>query len=162
MKIGVISDTHLTGHDRRLTEIADFYFHDCDLILHAGDLIHADVLEALGVKRVKAVQGNMDLPSVKRILPDKAVLEVGGFKIGLIHGWGGPQGLEEKLLDIIGRVDCLVYGHTHEAVNKTNKEGVLIFNPGSATDRRQARRRSIGVLTVDKAITGSIIQLEDY
>ncbi|MBN1382911.1 MAG: metallophosphoesterase family protein [Deltaproteobacteria bacterium] len=160
MKIGVISDTHLNGYDRRLKKIFDEYFFDCDMILHAGDLVSADVLEAFRVKDVKAVHGNMDYLSVKQALPDRLVLEIDGFKIGLIHGWGAPYDIEERLLKTVGPVDCLVYGHTHQAVNEV-KNGILFFNPGSAMDKRFASHRTIGILTTSKEITGEIIELGD-
>lgn len=160
MKIGVISDTHLGGYDRRLQDIMDRYFHDSDLILHAGDLIHADVLEVFESKTVKAVHGNMDLPSVKQALPDRMILTLGGFRIGLIHGWGAPHDLEARLLETMGPVDCLIYGHTHQAANQV-KNGILFFNPGSATDKRFAKHRTIGMLTIDKTLKGEIIELRD-
>lgn len=160
MKIGVISDTHLSGYDDRLTQILNQYFYDCDLILHAGDLIVSEVLEVFGKKEVKAVHGNMDVPSVKQDLPDRMILELNGYRVGLIHGWGAPYDIEERLLQAMGPVDCLIYGHTHQAANEV-KNGVLFFNPGSATDKRFARRRTIGVLMIDKEMKSEIIELED-
>ncbi len=75
MKIGVISDTHLTSCDDRLTRLLKDHFRDVDLILHAGDLVDLRVLDAFAGKEVKAVCGNMDLPSVRQSLPKKLVLQ---------------------------------------------------------------------------------------
>jgi uncharacterized protein len=158
VKIGVISDTHLTSCDDRLTRLLKDHFRDADLILHAGDLVDLRVLDAFVGKEVKAVCGNMDLPSVRQSLPKKLVLNVNNHKIGLIHGWGMPFGIERKLLKEIGNVDCLVYGHTHRATNAV-KDGVLFFNPGSATDTRFASRNSIGILEIGEGIRGEIIEL---
>jgi hypothetical protein len=79
-----------------------------------------------------------------------------GFKIGLIHGWGGPSGMERKLLDKLGKLDCIVFGHTHYPVNRTI-DGVYFFNPGSAVDKRFAKSRSVGILEVGENLTGKII-----
>jgi putative phosphoesterase len=159
VKIGVISDTHLTSCDERLTRLLKDHFRDADLILHAGDLVDIRVLDAFAGKDVKAVCGNMDLPSVRQAFPKKLVLDLNNYKVGLIHGWGMPFGIESKLLKEIGRVDCLVYGHTHRATN-TVKDGVLFFNPGSATDRRFASHNTIGMLEIEKGIRGEIIELD--
>lgn len=158
MKIGVISDTHLTSCDERLTRLLKDHFRDVDLILHAGDLVDITVLDAFAGKEVKAVCGNMDLPSVRQSLPKKLVLDLNNYKVGLIHGWGMPFGIESKLLKELGRVDCLVYGHTHRATNAV-KDGILFFNPGSAMDRRFASQNTIGILEIGEGIRGEIIDL---
>jgi len=161
VKIGVISDTHLTGCDEKLTRILADHFRDCDLILHAGDLVDIKVLDAFVGREVKAVCGNMDPPSVRQLLPKKVVFEIGKHRIGLIHGWGMPFGIEGKLLKEVGNVDCLVYGHTHRAANET-RNGKLFFNPGSATDRRFASANTIGILDVGERIRGEIVELKNF
>lgn len=160
VKIGVISDTHLNGCDERIKRLLDDHFHDVDMILHAGDLVDIRVLDAFAGRDVKAVYGNMDPPSVRQSLPDRLILNINNYIIGLIHGWGMPFGIERKLLREIGRVDCLVYGHTHRAVNEM-REGILFFNPGSATDKRHAPWNSIGIIEVGDKVTGEIIKLYD-
>jgi hypothetical protein len=69
-----------------------------------------------------------------------------------------PFGIENKLLKEVGRVDCLVYGHTHRPANEV-RDGILFFNPGSATDKRFASRNTIGILEVGEKINGKIIEL---
>jgi hypothetical protein len=158
MKIGVISDTHLENCNRLLEKIAADYFNDVDIVLHAGDIVNLDVLDVFKGKEVHAVSGNMDPDSVKKILPIKKVLEIEGHKIGLIHGWGIPFGMEKEIIKEFEDIDCLVYGHTHQAENKMI-DGVLFFNPGSPTDRRFAMYNSIGILETGEKITGEIIYL---
>jgi hypothetical protein len=158
MKVGVISDTHLTTYNEKLKNIVTEQFRDVDLILHAGDILALEVLDIFKGKELKAVYGNMDYPSVKEVLPDQLIFEINGFKFGLIHGWGTPEGIEEKLLNKIGNVDCLVYGHTHRPANH-KVDDVLFFNPGSPTDKRFAPSRTLGILEVDKEISGRIINL---
>lgn len=158
IKIGVISDTHLPGYDERLSKIVSPYFGDVDFIIHAGDLVDLRVLDIFAEHEIKAVCGNMDYPSVKETLPEQLFFEIRGFKFGVIHGWGSPSGIEERILAKTGKADCIVYGHTHNpACHK--KDGVFFFNPGSPTDKRFALHRSIGILEIDKDITGRIINI---
>jgi putative phosphoesterase len=95
-------------------------------------------------------------------LPHKRILEVAGVRIGLIHGWGPPAGLVERLRREFAAtpVDCLVFGHSHTPLCR-HEHGVLLFNPGSATDRRQMPYCSVGLLEIaGGTISGRIIALE--
>ena len=158
VKIGVISDTHLSGYDTRLARVVAQHFKDVDFILHAGDLVDLSVLDIFADIEVKAVSGNMDNMPVKDKLPEQLIVEIKGFTIGLIHGWGSPLGIEGKLLAKLGNVNCLVYGHTHKPSNYKEKS-ILFFNPGSAVDKRFANTRTIGILEIDKEIKGRIISI---
>ena len=71
MRIGVISDTHVTSFaglpDKIITALADV-----DVIIHAGDFTAKAVLDGLKqFREVKAVCGNMDSNELKQLLPDK-------------------------------------------------------------------------------------------
>lgn len=161
MKIGVLSDTHLRGPDDRLLAIIRKYFFDADLILHAGDLVDLKVLDAFGDKEVVAVCGNMDSSRVGDEIPPKRVLEIGRFRIGLIHGWGSPHDLEDRLMGEFENVDCIVYGHSHCPANHV-RGGVLFFNPGTAFDRRYAFPGTVGILEIgEDAIAGRIIDVDE-
>lgn len=156
MKIGVVSDTHLREANDYLRRISERFFSDAEMVLHAGDLINAAVLGAFKGKDVRAVRGNMDQDDS---LPEKLVIEVGPVRIGLIHGWGMPFGIEAKLLKQFENIDCLVYGHTHAAANHV-KDGVLLFNPGSPTDRMFAARNTVGILEVEGgSVAGRILEI---
>ncbi len=156
MKIGVLSDTHLLEVDSRLREIVDTHFAEADMLIHAGDLVTSDVLRYLQERNFEAVHGNMDYPDVQRLLPDKKVLSVGHFRIGIIHGWGAPGGMEDRIQNQFESVQCIVFGHTHNSVNRL-KDGILFFNPGSPTDKRFARKNTVGILDIDEEIRGLII-----
>lgn len=158
VKIGVISDTHLEDYDEALKNNIDEYFGDVDLILHAGDMVDLKVLEIFGRKEVKAVCGNMDNDSVRKKFQEHLLFDVNGFKFLLIHGWGSPWGLEEKISARFKDMDCIVYGHTHKPANHKNGN-VLFFNPGSAVDRFFNSSGTLGILEIDKAIKGRIIKI---
>ncbi len=179
MKVGVISDTHLVsggfgvrklaaqimsksrqGFDC-LNEIAEKHFKDkVDLILHAGDLVNMEVVDLLEqFAPVDAVSGNMDHSDVTMRLPVKRVIELEGHRVGLIHGWGSPTGMINRIRNEFDDVCAIVFGHTHKPMNDV-LDDTLFFNPGSAMDRRFAPFRSVGILTVDPdSITGEIIKL---
>jgi len=161
LKIGVISDTHLRGPDERLLAIIRKHFNDAELILHAGDLVDLKVLDAFGDKDVIAVCGNMDTIRAEDEIPPKRVLQIGRFRIGLIHGWGSPLDLEDRIRREFENVDCIVYGHSHYPANHI-REGILFFNPGTPFDRRYGDSRTVGILEVgEDAITGRIIAIDE-
>ena len=82
MKIGVISDTHIRDSEHKLPARLLEAFKDCELILHAGDLVDLSVIEQLKkIAKVEAVRGNMDLPKTQAALQDKKILDISGKKI---------------------------------------------------------------------------------
>src|SRR5690242_1006251 len=82
-RVGVLSDTHVPDYMPALPTAVAACFAGVDLILHAGDVTGAAVLEELGaLAPVVAVKGNHDTLD----LPRKRLVEIGGARIGLIHG----------------------------------------------------------------------------
>jgi len=158
MKIGVISDTHLRGITGDFREIYDKYLSDKDVILHAGDFVSTDVVDFLSKKEFHGVRGNMDPVEVKVMLPSKKIVEIGNYRIGLIHGWGPSSGLEDRIWPEFRGVDVIVYGHSHHAVNYV-REGVLVFNPGTATGFSSNGTHSIGAFELGDTIRGEIIRI---
>lgn len=160
-RIGVLSDTHIASMQHggsQICALVDGYFADVSMILHAGDIIDPDLLLHFAPREVHAVRGNLD--PAESGLPQKRVLEVGGFRIGLIHGWGDPGNLIPRVLAEFAdaSLDCLVFGHSHQPLCQRHGN-ILLFNPGSPTDRRSAPFHSIGLLELDKTIRGRIIRI---
>ena len=159
MKIGVLSDTHLKTIPQHLGEAIEHRFKDADMVLHAGDVVESRVLDYFADRDVKAVAGNMDSYHLKELNPVKRIIPIEGFKVGLIHGWGSPVGIEDRIRSEFDDIDILVYGHTHNATFHT-KDGVLFFNPGSPTCKRFASNNSIGILEIGERINPRIITIE--
>lgn len=162
MRILVTSDTHCKNPAQveSLLDLLRRFAAGVDLILHAGDLVISDVIDALGeLAPVHAVRGNMDV-TIGAALPEREIVEAGGMRIGLTHGTGPPFGLVERVLRGFGNddVDAIVFGHTHEPFLQT-VEGVLMLNPGSPTDRRFTDHNSIAIATVEDSISAQIIDL---
>jgi putative phosphoesterase len=158
MKVGVISDTHLRQANRELEELLAGPFKDVEMVLHAGDITELAVLQSFVGKEIQAVCGNMDSPALRRQLPTQHTLQVGKFKIGLIHGWGGPQAIEERIRREFDEVDCIIYGHTHVA-SQVTRGGILFFNPGAFGGGFVTAKRSVGLLELGETISGEIVYL---
>jgi putative phosphoesterase len=139
-----------------LTEV----FRDVDVILHAGDITHLSLLEDLSaIAPVEAVCGNMDTEAARRLLPAKKVFSIEGISLGLIHGWGPPWGIRQRIRDSFEGVQVVVHGHTHQPFAGF-EEAVYFFNPGSAKHSRMpGRGATCGILTVGDTVSGEIVDL---
>jgi hypothetical protein len=131
---------------RRLPDECVRLLAESDLILHAGDVVAASVLEELRrLAPVEAVHGNMDEPALKSALPETRVVEVGGARIGMVHEPGAAAGRAARLVARFPGCNAVVYGHTH-LPEMTREGSVWILNPGSPTERRRAPVRTMIVL----------------
>jgi putative phosphoesterase len=134
---------------------------DVDMIFHGGDFVEMKLLDKLRSfkKEVKAVSGNMDSKEIRMQLNPKELITVDKFKIGLIHGYGAPAELLNTVRKEFDKIDCIVFGHSHTAMNM-RKDGILYFNPGSPTDKIFSSSNSYGILEItDKKIEGKIVGL---
>jgi putative phosphoesterase len=162
MLIGIISDTHLSSLTGDFIALVEDRFAACDMIVHAGDFTNPEVywyLNELTSGNLIAVYGNMDPPELRKLLPEQVIFEKMGIKIGLIHGWGAPSDLEERIARRFSNegVDCIIYGHSHNGANHKRND-ILFFNPGSPTDRYHARMNSIGYVTIENGeLVGEIV-----
>jgi len=158
MKIGVISDTHLREPHSEFKKMIEFHFKDVEKIFHAGDFVDWSIVEYLSIqKELIGVYGNMDPLEIRKNLPPHRVIELLGFKIGLIHGGGAPFGIESRIRGEFDEVDAIVYGHTHTPANHQVKK-IYFFNPGSPT-RSFIHRGTLGILHLGEKIEGEIIKI---
>jgi putative phosphoesterase len=150
MIVGVIADTHLPRGTRRIPERCLDRLRAADLILHAGDLTAASILddlEELGPP-VYAVHGNMDDTALRDRLPGTRIVHAGGVSIGMTHDAGPRTGREQRLAARFPGCAAVVYGHTHEPqVSRVGETWIL--NPGSPTERRRAPSHTMLVLEVE-------------
>ena len=158
MKIGVVSDTHSKELPKQMVDD----FKKTDMIFHVGDFCSVDVLLKLEkINKVQAVYGNMDGADLRKILPKSQVVEHGKFRIGLFHGEGSERYLLDRVIQEFKnkKVDAIVFGHSHHPINESIN-GILFFNPGSATDTIFAPYCSYGILEIDDKIQGRIIKIQ--
>ena len=156
IKIGVLSDTHLSASSPVFQQQVEHSFKGVDIIFHAGDLTELSILKAFGDREVHAVHGNMCGHAAYTHLPEKKVVSISGFTFALCHGARSSSNIEEQLWNELGPVDCIIYGHTHHAV--CHRSGpVLFMNPGSFVLRsRYGTPGTYGILEVNTELRGTI------
>lgn len=135
MLIGVISDTH--GYlDRRVMPA----FAGVDMILHAGDVGRADVLESLrAVAPVHAVYGNNDEKLRGFGLPLHIDVTIARIRIHLVHQL--PHARPEPGTRVV------VYGHSHRPLIEWRGDALYV-NPGAAGRAGFHRLQTVALLSI--------------
>lgn len=154
MRLGIVSDTHMPRMAKALPASLADALRGVDLILHAGDWTDLRVLAELErLAPVEGVAGNNDGPEIVRRFGWRKTVRIGDKRIGIVHGHGvgGRDGTEGRAWrEFEGEdVDCIVFGHSHIPVLK-EKNGILLFNPGSPTDKRRQPKYSFGLLELEE------------
>ena len=148
MRLGLIADTHGAVRER-VHEV----FRKVDLILHAGDLGGAEVLEELELLApVTAVYGNVDTPTLKRRLPQVARLEVDDLRFVVTHGDQLDSREPEALKEAFPEADVIVFGHTHRALIHNFQDFSVVINPGPAGPVRLDCKPSVAILETEPGI----------
>lgn len=132
-----------------------------DYVFGLGDYVSINGLNKLYLfnKIVYAVYGNMDDEMVKIQIESKIVLKIEEVEIGLIHGFGPPWDLRERIRKEFDNVRLICFGHTHESFFKEEND-IYFFNPGAICGDKSGNNRSLGILTIEGAnIKGEIIEL---
>ncbi|MEN6616500.1 MAG: metallophosphoesterase [Syntrophorhabdus sp.] len=159
MKIAVVSDTHLTQATQAFRNHMRKYFSDADMMFHCGDMTSMNVYDFLLNWDIRAVRGNMDDYDLSSTLPEKRIETIEGKRFGIIHGWGSPAGLEQKVLGSFPDVDAIVFGHSHSPFLKTIR-GIRLFNPGSYRGGYHTPG-TVGVIDITDTINFRHIEIED-
>ena len=124
--IGLISDTHGLLREEALRAL-----EGSELIIHAGDVGKPEILDALkAIAPVFAVRGNVDTESWASALPETEVVETRLATFYVLH--------DLHMLDLnpaAAGFHIVVSGHSHKP-SRTEQDGVLYINPGSAGPRR--------------------------
>ena len=152
MKIVIMSDTHMPKKGRGFPSQLIEDLESSDLIIHAGDFQTIEVYNSImKYGDLIGVVGNVDDEKLQAILPKRQVIELFGVKIGIVHGDGKGKTTEKRAMEafIDEQVDIIIFGHSHiPYLRYTN--GILLFNPGSPTDKRKLPFFSYGILTMEK------------
>ncbi len=149
MRIVALSDTHAPGRWRSCPPRVAEHLRTADLILHAGDVCTAAVLDELSAfAPTRAVLGNNDGPDVAAWgAPGTLELDLDGLSVAMIHDSGPSGGRLARLRRRFPGAALVVFGHSHIPLDQS-AGGLRIFNPGSPTDRRRQPHGTIGLLTV--------------
>ena len=148
--IGLISDTHGLVRPQALEAL-----RGVDLLIHAGDIGKAEVLDALEpIAPLHAIKGNNDRGAWAKKLPDTMILTVGGVKLYLIHDVNELSFEPSK-----HGIAAVISGHSHKP-SIVERDGVLFVNPGSAGPRRFKLPVAVGKIRIaDGKLKAEIIEL---
>jgi putative phosphoesterase len=148
----LVADTHLdAGQAPRLTARIGPHLAVADVVLHAGDIVHPAVLDALAAHApVVAVRGNNDRGVD---LPERAVVDVEGCTFALVHDSGPAAGRTRRLRRWFPDADVVVFGHSHLPWHETDvrADGHVQHhvNPGSAVLRRRAPSCTVAHVVIE-------------
>ena len=151
LRIGLISDTHNLLRPQALA-----YLQGCDHIVHAGDIMGAEILEQLAaIAPLTAVRGNNDRGAWADAVPETALIRLGDIHLYALHD------LAQIDIDPAGAgVQVVVSGHTHRPLVE-DRCGILFVNPGSAGPRRFSLPIALGELRIRGAeVRASIHTIE--
>lgn len=147
-KIGLLSDTH--GFlDPKVFK----YFEHCDEVWHAGDIGSPELLTQLEkFKPTKAVLGNIDGASLKRMCPKIQYFMCEELKVIILHIGGYPgryNPLAQKLIAQY-KPNIFVCGHSHILkIIYDKKNDHLHLNPGAAGNYGFHQVKTLLRFTVD-------------
>jgi len=156
IRVGIISDTH--GFlDPRIAKVIE----DCDIAVHAGDIMGQHVLEKMHPRsgKIVAIRGNNDNeliwdkqqhPALAK-LEHHASLELQGGTLVVVHGHmhGGNHPNHAVMRQQYPNARTIVYGHSHKMICDTDTTPWVI-NPGAAGEIRTRGGPSCLVLEVSE------------
>ena len=151
VRLGLISDTHVFPNGARQISphvLAYFDRAGLDLILHAGDVCHQGVLDALAeCAPVIAVRGNNDSGAFGETLPLIYKTTFASRRLCLLHGHLIEGSARRSAARMAADADVVVYGHSHVPMIERVGDAVTV-NPGSPTDRRFEPHFGIAILDI--------------
>jgi putative phosphoesterase len=160
VRVAVLADTHAPRRWRSCPAAVAAQLRGVDLILHAGDVCTADVLDVLaGYAPVRVVRGNNDGPDVAAWgAPDALHLDLDGLNVAMVHDAGPAAGRPARMRRRFPAAGLVVFGHSHIPLHHAGN-GQRIFNPGSPTDRRRQPRGTMGILDIQAGdlVSASIV-----
>lgn len=150
VRLLVLSDTHFVRKAQHLGEGITRHFARVDHVVHAGDYTSEGVLDQLvSTGKFTGVRGNMDPDPVRERLPEIATITTGPVTIGIIHGWGSPDGFVERIHPVCKErgFDVVITGHVHASFKRAH-DGILYINPGSPVDKMFAKENTYALVTI--------------
>ena len=156
MTIPIVSDAH--GYGSRINKILEKLSsikEEPSSVIFLGDGARNFLMSVPEGIRTYAVLGNCDDTSVfgsdifdkdGQLVPFERIEDIGGVRILMMHGHKyGVKGSLESAIERAAnvRADILLFGHTHQPLEKRIPEkNLLVFNPGALQDGR------FGLLTI--------------
>jgi putative phosphoesterase len=135
----LITDTHVPRRARDLPAVVWDAVQNADVVVHAGDWVEPALLDHLEERSAKLIAcwGNNDGDELRRRLPERADVTLGGLRFTVVHETGASGGRDARMARLYPDTDVLVFGHSHIPWDTTAETGLRLLNPGSPTDRRR-------------------------
>ncbi len=135
----MIADTHVPRRARDLPAVVWDAVQNADVVVHAGDWVEPALLDHLEERSAKLIAcwGNNDGDELRRRLPERADVTLGGLRFTVVHETGASGGRDARMARLYPDTDVLVFGHSHIPWDTTAETGLRLLNPGSPTDRRR-------------------------
>ena len=132
MILGILSDTHGYFHpalDEVLAEV--------DMILHAGDVGRAEILDRLeALAPTRAVWGNIDGPDLRHRMPEHQRFDPDGLSFWMTHIAGRPGRWQRGMGQVLRQQppNVFICGHSHilQIERVAALDAMLFINPGAA------------------------------
>ncbi len=159
MRIVVLADTHLPSSVRDLGALGPAIgdaLAGADLILHAGDVVTASVLDwCEQFAPVLCARGGQDHFNDPRMAPVQVVERL-GWRIGMVHDVESVPPSVSTVRDLATEVygdpalDVLIAGDSHYE-RLEYRDGVLLLDPGSPIfpHHRETRLGSLAILDLE-------------
>ncbi|RJQ48524.1 MAG: metallophosphoesterase [Desulfobacteraceae bacterium] len=151
LRIGVLSDTHGLLRPEAVDAL-----EGTDLIVHAGDIGDAKVLESLrALAPVAAVRGNTDRGEWTGDLPETEMVQIGNRWLYILHNF-----YDLDLVPEAAGISVVISGHSHKP-SLRSENGVLYLNPGGAGRRRFDYPITVAILEfTEDSILPEIIKID--
>jgi putative phosphoesterase len=158
MRLVLISDTHLPHRGRDLPDSVWSAVDAADVVIHAGDWVSVDLLDALEARAARLIGcwGNNDGPGLRSRLPERADVTLAGVRFTVVHETGSAAGREARMSAAYPDTDVLVFGHSHIPWDTSAPNGLRLLNPGSPTDRRRQPHHTFMTVTLDDGKLGEV------
>jgi putative phosphoesterase len=159
VRLLLIADTHVPKRARDLPKPVWDQVDRADVVIHAGDWVEPALLELLSARAQQLVGcwGNNDGPELRRRLPERADVMLGGLRFTVVHETGAATGREARMAKLYPDTDVLVFGHSHIPWDTTAKTGLRLLNPGSPTDRRRQPYCTYMTATADNGALTDVV-----
>ena len=159
MRLLLIADTHLPKRARDLPAVVWDEVERADVVIHAGDWVEPGLLDVLEKRSARLIGcwGNNDGEELRRRLPERADVTLGGVRFTVVHETGASGGRDARMAKLYPDTDVLVFGHSHIPWDTTAASGLRLLNPGSPTDRRRQPYCTYMTATVDDGALGDVV-----
>jgi uncharacterized protein len=109
---------------------------------------------------VRVVRGNNEELPLSHELPLDLYFQAGAHRIGMMHGHHPVRTARDSTsLHMGGKVDLAIYGHSH-IPEVARRNGMLMLNPGSPTQRRYQPHHTFAIVTIADTISAKIVTLD--